>query len=112
MAKKRRTKRKHVPLRTCVACRESKPKRDMVRVVRLIDGRVTVDDSGKVNGRGAYLCRKLACWEQALQRGALQRALRIDLTDEDRAELEAYKATLIPSPPDDVKTGKEAETMS
>lgn len=94
MAKKRKTKQKHVPVRTCIACRASKPKRELIRVVRLAEGGVTVDETGKKNGRGAYLCRQRDCWERALKRGALQRALRTDLTAEDRANLEAFIETL------------------
>jgi hypothetical protein len=94
MTKKGQKKQKHVPLRTCIACRASKPKRALIRVVRLVDGRVTVDETGKKNGRGAYLCRKRDCWERALKRGTLQRALRTDLVAADKADLEAFMATL------------------
>ncbi|HCF99723.1 MAG TPA: DUF448 domain-containing protein, partial [Chloroflexi bacterium] len=47
---------KHIPERSCVACRESKPKRELVRVVRISDQLIEVDLTGKKNGRGAYLC--------------------------------------------------------
>src|ERR671916_796064 len=49
---------RHIPERTCVACRSPRPKRELVRVVRAPDGTVTVDDTGKKSGRGAYLCRR------------------------------------------------------
>ena len=92
MAKKSR--QKHVPVRTCVGCRESRPKRDLVRVVRLADDGIVVDETGKRNGRGAYLCRRRPCWQRALDRGALGRALRVRLTSEDVAELRAYAESL------------------
>ena len=52
---------KKVPIRTCIACHEEKPKRDMLRVVRSADGNVSLDFSGKMPGRGAYICSNEAC---------------------------------------------------
>jgi uncharacterized protein len=69
---------KHVPQRTCIACRLSGAKRGLIRLVRTPEGRVEVDPGGKRHGRGAYLCHNLACWEQAFKRQALVRALRLD----------------------------------
>ncbi|MCD6286089.1 MAG: YlxR family protein [Anaerolineae bacterium] len=92
--KKGQPKRKHVPLRTCVACRETKPKRELVRVVLLPDGTIRVDETGKQNGRGAYLCRQHSCWQKALKQGSLKRALRTQLTPEAFAALEAYAGSL------------------
>lgn len=77
-------RRKHVPLRTCIACRETKAKRELVRLVRTPDGRLVVDESGKQNGRGAYLCRQRSCWERALKSNQLSKALKMDITDEQR----------------------------
>jgi predicted RNA-binding protein YlxR (DUF448 family) len=95
MAKKKQQSRpKHIPERTCVACRAHGAKRALVRVVRLAEGGVVVDESGKQKGRGAYLCRQRTCWSQALKRGALERALRVTLTAEDVAALQAYADTL------------------
>lgn len=80
---------KHVPLRTCVACRHSDAKRGLFRLVRDADGRVAVDPTGKRAGRGAYLCHNPACWEQALKRRGIERALRIEaIQPPDRAALE------------------------
>jgi predicted RNA-binding protein YlxR (DUF448 family) len=64
-----------VPTRTCVACRTSRPKRELVRIVRTPDGTVVADETGKVAGRGAYVCRTAACLTIANTRGALSRAL-------------------------------------
>jgi predicted RNA-binding protein YlxR (DUF448 family) len=80
---------KHVPVRMCIACRRPDAKRGLFRVVRDADGYVTVDPTGKRAGRGAYLCHDPACWEQALKRHGLERALRIEsLHPENRATLE------------------------
>lgn len=83
---------KHVPQRTCVACREVLPKRQMVRIVRTVDG-VRVDPTGKLAGRGAYLHDRRECWTRGL-RGALANALKAELTAEDRAQLEEFINTL------------------
>ena len=95
MVKKKQPKVKHVPLRTCVACRTVRSKRELIRVVNPGDGLVLVDESGKHNGRGAYLCPTKSCWELALKTGVLNRALRMSLTVEDKAVLQSY-ADLLP----------------
>lgn len=88
---------RHVPQRTCVACRRSDAKRGLIRVVRDADGRVGVDPSGRRNGRGAYLCHDPACWEAAIKRKALERALRVTtLNPDDKAALLAFARTLAP----------------
>jgi uncharacterized protein len=83
-----------LPQRTCIACRTPRPKRELVRVVRTLDGAVEVDPTGKKNGRGAYLCRQRSCWDVGLKRGALERALKQAVPAESRAGLEAYAARL------------------
>src|SRR5262245_50449720 len=80
---------KRVPQRTCIACRRTDAKRGLMRLVRGADGHVALDPTGKRAGRGSYLCHDPACWEQALKRRGLERALRIDaLLPEDQAALE------------------------
>ncbi len=87
---------KHIPLRTCVACRETKPKRELLRIVRTPDpdSHVLIDAPGKKSGRGAYLCARLSCWEIALKKKRLEQEFEITLSEEDRAGLDAYVATL------------------
>jgi predicted RNA-binding protein YlxR (DUF448 family) len=63
------------PTRTCVACRTARQKREFVRVVRAPDGSVDFDPTGRANGRGAYLCADGSCWQVALKKSALERAL-------------------------------------
>lgn len=98
---------KHIPLRTCVACRETKPKRELLRVVRTPDGRVVLDPIGKKSGRGAYLCARLSCWETAIKKKRLEQEFELALSEEDRAGLEAYMATLPRDEP--VKMAKVAK---
>ncbi|MDX1994414.1 MAG: YlxR family protein [bacterium] len=78
--------RKPVPIRTCVVCRSKDAKRTLVRLVRTETG-VVVDPSGKMNGRGAYLCDRLSCWERAVKTDILNKALKTTLTTEDRERL-------------------------
>jgi predicted RNA-binding protein YlxR (DUF448 family) len=85
---------RRAPTRSCVACRTTRQKRDLVRVVRTPDGRVELDETGRASGRGAYLCRDAACWNTALDRGALGRALEAPLPPELRAALRAKAVTL------------------
>jgi predicted RNA-binding protein YlxR (DUF448 family) len=79
--------RRTVPVRSCVACRTARDKRELVRVVRTPDGRIQIDESGRVAGRGAYLCRDAGCWTRAVERGALGRALEAPVPPELREVL-------------------------
>lgn len=89
------TRQKHIPQRTCIACRRTDAKRGLIRVVRDGEGRVAVDATGRRNGRGAYLCHVPACWQAAIKRKALERALRLDqLHPDDREALLAFAASL------------------
>ena len=69
------TRTRHVPQRSCVACRQVRPKAELLRVVRTPLGEVRVDRSGKLAGRGAYLCPSAACAAQAVKQKRLGRAL-------------------------------------
>src|SRR2546423_14431740 len=71
---------RRVPQRTCVVCRSTTAKRELVRVVRTPEGNVEVDLSGKANGRGAYLCHSSNCWDAALKRDRLSTALKVKLS--------------------------------
>lgn len=92
--KRQPPKQKHVPQRTCIVCRQVRPKRELIRVVRTPDGHVVLDPTGKKSGRGAYLCARRSCWEPALRKGKLEREFELTLLPEDRAALEAYYETL------------------
>ena len=81
---------KHIPQRTCVACRKVKTKRELIRLVRISNGTVEVDPSGKKAGRGAYLCQSPECWEDGLKRGRLEYNLRTALNQENRQQLIRY----------------------
>jgi len=85
---------KHIPQRTCAACRKTRPKRELVRLVRISDGSVEVDATGKKAGRGAYLCPTQECWEIGLNFGRLEYALRTSLTQDNRDKLISYGKSL------------------
>jgi predicted RNA-binding protein YlxR (DUF448 family) len=92
--KKQTPSLKHIPQRTCVACREVKNKRELVRVVRNPDGSIELDETGKKNGRGAYVCPTRDCWEKALMGKQLERTLHSTLSKETREELKRSGQTL------------------
>ncbi|PSR27669.1 hypothetical protein SAMN00768000_2902 [Sulfobacillus thermosulfidooxidans DSM 9293] len=75
-------KAKKIPMRTCVACRTTRPKRELIRVVRTPQGTVTIDGRGKMSGRGAYICPTVTCFDQALKSKRLEGALEVTLQDE------------------------------
>ena len=88
MSPRKSRRRRNVPRRTCVGCREVLEKRGLTRVVRGPHG-VAIDPSGKAPGRGAYVHEQRACWDRALK-GSLSKALRIELTEKELDELSAY----------------------
>jgi predicted RNA-binding protein YlxR (DUF448 family) len=92
MTARKKGRRRHVPQRTCVGCRQVLPKRSMTRIVRTPEG-VRVDHTGKAPGRGAYLHNQRSCWEMGL-RGALAKALQTELTMADREHLIGHMAAL------------------
>ena len=81
-------RQRHIPERTCVACGAKKPKHELVRVASSPQGQVSVDDSGKAPGRGAYVC-SADCWTTALGRGRLARSLGKTLSKSDLESLQA-----------------------
>ena len=73
---------KKIPQRQCMGCRERKNKRELIRVVRGTDGNVSLDFSGKLNGRGAYLCPDPECLKKALRSKALDRSLEVQIPED------------------------------
>ncbi|NOZ26842.1 MAG: YlxR family protein [Chloroflexi bacterium] len=92
-------RRRHVPQRTCIACRKVQSKRELVRIVRTPEGEVVIDPTGKRSGRGAYLCRSQECWQKILASGGrrLEHALKTHIDAEALAMLEAYARELAPA---------------
>jgi uncharacterized protein len=78
---------KHVPRRTCVACRKVQDKKDLIRLVHTADGNIEADIKGKKTGRGAYLCRTVDCWEEGLGGSRLEHALKASIGQDNRDRL-------------------------
>jgi hypothetical protein len=87
-------KPKKIPQRTCIGCREVKPKKTLIRIVRTPELRIIVDPTGKANGRGAYICPRQECLEAAIKSKRLANALEVDISGADlkriEEELEVY----------------------
>ncbi|NLB91474.1 MAG: YlxR family protein [Clostridiales bacterium] len=81
-------KPRKIPMRMCVGCREMKPKKELLRVVKTPEGEILLDFSGKVSGRGAYVCPNKECLERAVKQKQLDRALEVVLDDEVIKDLE------------------------
>ena len=80
-------KEKKVPMRMCVGCREMKPKRELLRVVRSPEGTVSLDVTGRKPGRGAYVCKSVDCMKRAIKQRQLERAFECPLGEETHASL-------------------------
>ena len=86
-------RRKHIPQRTCVICRQVQDKRELVRIVRTPENELVIDETGKRNGRGAYLCRQNTCWEAALEGHQLSKALKMEIGEREKEILYLWSRT-------------------
>ncbi len=66
---------KKIPIRKCLGCNESKPKKELIRIVRSPDGNISIDLKGKVSGRGCYICPNMTCFDSAIKGNRLEKAL-------------------------------------
>lgn len=85
---------RRLPQRTCIACRSTTGKRELVRIVRTPAGKVEVDPTGKKAGRGAYVHANLDCWDTALKKDRLANALKTVISAADRQALREYGQSL------------------
>lgn len=76
-------KKKKVPLRTCIACKEIKTKDELIRIARTPENLVKVDFTGKVDGRGVYFCRNGECFEKAIERQTISKHLKQPVGDRE-----------------------------
>lgn len=70
---------KKIPLRQCAGCREMKPKNQLVRVIKTPENEIFLDKTGKMNGRGAYICSSKECFEKAYKTKGLERSLKSEI---------------------------------
>ena len=80
---------KKIPMRQCLGCREMKPKKELIRVVRSPEGEISLDFKGKANGRGAYVCPNPDCLKKAVRARALERAFSAQIPPEVYERLNA-----------------------
>lgn len=79
---------KKIPLRKCTGCGEMKPKKELVRVIKTVDEQILLDLTGRMNGRGAYVCREEECLKRAIKTKAIERSLGVSVSDEVYEQLE------------------------
>ena len=73
---------KKIPLRKCTGCGEMKPKKELIRVLKMAETEIVLDKTGRKNGRGAYLCNSLDCFQKARKSRGLERSLQTKIPDE------------------------------
>lgn len=79
---------KKTPLRMCIGCREMKPKKELVRVVKTSEGEIKLDTTGKLNGRGAYICKCKECFKKVYKTNAFSRSFDMSVPEEIYNRLE------------------------
>lgn len=78
---------KKIPMRRCLGCFESKPKKELIRVVKSADGEISIDKTGKKNGRGAYICYNKECLEKAIKAKRIEKEFETSISDDIYAKL-------------------------
>jgi len=73
---------KSIPLRTCMGCNEKKPKKELIRIVKNKEGQISLDKTGKLDGRGAYICDSTECLEKVIKSKRLEKALECQISEE------------------------------
>ena len=81
--------KKKIPERKCVGCNESKPKTELIRVVRSPEGVISLDFTGKKSGRGAYICKNINCLRKARKAKRIERALECEIPNDVYDAIEA-----------------------
>ncbi len=74
---------KKIPMRRCLGCLESKQKKELIRIVKTSEGKIFLDKTGKINGRGAYFCDSKECLEKAIKAGRIAKEFEIQIKDEE-----------------------------
>lgn len=87
-------KNKKIPLRKCIACQEMKPKKSLIRIVRTPEGEIKLDPTGKLSGRGAYICTEEECMVNVQKSKGLERAFKMKIEDRIYEELRSKLAQL------------------
>lgn len=85
---------KKVPQRQCTGCGEMKTKKEMIRVLKTTENEILIDATGKKNGRGAYLCPSMECFDKARKNKGLERSFKMSIPDEVYEQLKKELTTL------------------
>ena len=88
-------KTKKIPMRMCVSCHTSKPKKELVRLVRGTDGVISLDDTGRLNGRGAYICPAKSCMEAVCKSRRLGKIFETEVDENVYASLSSQFASYL-----------------
>ncbi len=75
-------KQKKIPMRNCKGCNEMKPKKELIRIVKSPEGEISLDLTGKKNGRGAYICHSVECFRKVRKSGRLAKEFECKIPDE------------------------------
>ncbi|MBQ8923305.1 MAG: YlxR family protein [Lachnospiraceae bacterium] len=73
---------KKIPLRQCIGCRVSKPKNELIRIIRTPENEICFDKTGRMNGRGVYICPSKSCLDKAIKTKGIERSLNCNVPDE------------------------------
>ena len=73
---------KKIPQRTCLGCNETKPKKELIRIVKQNNGNIFVDKEGKANGRGAYICNNIECLNKVMKSKRLEKSFETEINNE------------------------------
>lgn len=73
---------KKIPMRRCLGCFESKPKKELIRIVKNKDGEISLDKTGKKQGRGAYICGNKECLEKAIKSKKIEKEFETEINEE------------------------------
>ena len=73
---------KKIPMRRCLGCFESKPKKELIRVVKTAEGEISIDKTGKKNGRGAYICHNKECLEKAIKSKRIEKEFETSISED------------------------------
>lgn len=85
---------KKIPMRMCTGCHEMKPKRELLRIVKTPEGEIKFDITGKLNGRGAYICKSAECLSKAQKSGGLSKAFSAQISNEVFNRIETELKTI------------------
>jgi predicted RNA-binding protein YlxR (DUF448 family) len=84
-------KQKKIPQRKCIVCGQIKEKHELIRIVKNKEEGIVVDESGKKNGRGAYICKDPQCIEKARKTNKLAKVFKTEVKDDLYEEISAYE---------------------